>query len=201
MAIVKVVGKQKKPGAYYVDNKALYDNLVAFKKEVRKAKKLGLERPRIPEKIGRDIYLIATKLSTMPSFARYPFRDDMISDGIENCIVYIDNFNPVKYSKPFAYFTKIICYAFFRRIYREKKQLYIKHKVLEMVSMTNDLEDHSSSDQESDGSIGNFVENEKMHQFVREFEKTLTEKKEKRKMMVRYVPKAKKTVKKGLKYS
>ena len=59
------------------------------------------------------------------------FKEDMISDGIENCVQYIHNFNPEKSQNPFAYFTQIIHYAFLRRIQREKRQLEIKNKILE----------------------------------------------------------------------
>ena len=59
------------------------------------------------------------------------FRDDMISDGIENCVQYIHNFDPNKSKNPFAYFTQIIHYAFLRRIQKEKKQLEIKTKIIE----------------------------------------------------------------------
>ena len=59
------------------------------------------------------------------------FKEDMISDGIENCVQYIHNFNPEKSQNPFAYFTQIIHYAFLRRIQKEKKQLEIKNKILE----------------------------------------------------------------------
>ena len=55
----------------------------------------------------------------------------MISDGIENCVQYIHNFDPEKSRNPFAYFTQIIHYAFLRRIQKEKKQLDIKNKIIE----------------------------------------------------------------------
>jgi len=55
----------------------------------------------------------------------------MISDGIENCVQYIHNFDPEKSNNPFAYFTQIIHYAFLRRIQKEKKQLEIKTKIIE----------------------------------------------------------------------
>ena len=55
----------------------------------------------------------------------------MISDGIENCLQYIHNFNPEKSKNPFAYFTQIIYYAFIRRIQKEKKQSHVKHKMIE----------------------------------------------------------------------
>ena len=59
------------------------------------------------------------------------FKEDMISDGIENCVQYVHNFNPEKSKNPFAYFTQIIHYAFLRRIQREKRQPEIKNKILE----------------------------------------------------------------------
>ena len=65
------------------------------------------------------------------NFVNYMFRDDMISDGIENCVQYIHNFDPEKSRNPFAYFTQIIHYAFLRRIQKEKKQLDIKNKIIE----------------------------------------------------------------------
>ena len=67
----------------------------------------------------------------MQNFVNYMFKEDMISDGIENCVQYIHNFNPEKSKNPFAYFTQIIHYAFLRRIQREKRQLEIKNKILE----------------------------------------------------------------------
>jgi DNA-directed RNA polymerase specialized sigma24 family protein len=55
----------------------------------------------------------------------------MISDGIENCLQYLHNFNPDKSNNPFAYFTQIIYYAFIRRIQKEKKQTHVKHRMIE----------------------------------------------------------------------
>jgi DNA-directed RNA polymerase specialized sigma24 family protein len=54
----------------------------------------------------------------------------MISDGIENCLQYMDNFDPEKSNNPFAYFTQIIYYAFIRRIQKEKKQQEVKQKMI-----------------------------------------------------------------------
>jgi len=69
-------------------------------------------------------------LAYKPNFVNYMFKDDMICDGIENCIQYIDNFD-VERTNPFAYFTQIVYYAFLRRIAKEKKQLEIKSKIIE----------------------------------------------------------------------
>ena len=116
---------------YYVNNREFLEAIVAYKGRVRSAKESNSDRPRVPNYIGSCFLKIATHLSYKPNFVNYMFREDMICDGIENCLQYIDNFNPEKSSNPFAYFTQIIYYAFLRRIQKEKRQLEIKSKILE----------------------------------------------------------------------
>ena len=89
---------------------------------------------------------IAVHLSYKSNFINYGFREDMISDGIENCIQYIHNFDPDKSKNPFAYFTQIIYYAFLRRIQKEKKSLYVKYKSLENSQIMDDLMVNQSTD-------------------------------------------------------
>lgn len=115
----------------YVNNREFLDALVIYKMQVAAAKEKGDPRPRIPNYIGECFLKIATHLSYKPNFVNYMFRDDMICDGIENCVQYIDNFDPEKSTNPFAYFTQMIYFAFLRRISKEKKQLEIKTKILE----------------------------------------------------------------------
>ena len=116
---------------HYVNNREFLEALILYKKDVLNAKEENLERPRVPNYIGSCFLKIATHLSYKPNFVNYMFKDDMICDGIENCLQYIDNFDPAKSSNPFAYFTQIIYYAFLRRIQKEKKQLEIKARLLE----------------------------------------------------------------------
>jgi len=115
---------------HYVNNKELFEAMVAYQQSIRDAQESGDDRPPVPEYVGQCLVQIANRLSHKPNFINYSYRDEMISDGIENCITYINNFNPEKSKNPFAYFTQIIYYAFLRRIQKEKKQLYIKHKAL-----------------------------------------------------------------------
>ena len=121
----------KAKSEHYVDNKKLYAEMVEYLNSVKEAEESGADKPRIPEYIGECLLKISNRLSTRPNFINYTYRDEMISDGIENCVNYIGNFNPEKSTNPFAYFTQIIYFAFLRRIQIEKKQLYIKHKSLE----------------------------------------------------------------------
>jgi hypothetical protein len=93
----------------------------------------------------------------------------MISDGIENCLAYLHNFNPEKSTNPFAYFTQIIYYAFLRRIQKEKKQLYIKHKSFENSMIMNTLVDMAPEDQ-SHYSAAFINVSEKLGELVEKFE-------------------------------
>ena len=117
--------------AHYVDNKSLYATMVEFKVACKDAEECGEDAPPIPDMVGAALLKIANRLSTKPNFINYTFREEMVSDGIENCINYIGNFDPNKSKNPFAYFTQIIYYAFLRRIQKEKKQLDIKTKIIE----------------------------------------------------------------------
>jgi hypothetical protein len=116
---------------HYVNNRDFLDALVVYRNEVKKCLAEGKDKPKVPNYIGECFLKIATHLSYRPNFVNYMFKDDMICDGIENCLQYIDNFDPEKSTNPFAYFTQIIYFAFLRRIQKEKKQLEIKSKLLE----------------------------------------------------------------------
>ena len=125
---MKRVAKKKQ---HYVDNKKFLDAIVEYKRRVQVAEEKGLEKPRVNDYIGGCFLKIANHLSFRPNFINYMYKDDMICDGIENCIQYIDNFNPEKSKNPFAYFTQIVYYAFLRRIAKEKRQMDIKDKIID----------------------------------------------------------------------
>ena len=117
------MAKRKKVAkAHYVDNALFLEEMIEYKRQYHISKNNNEELPNISEYLGSVFLKIAQRLSFRPNFINYAFKDDMISDGIENCLHYIHNFNPEKSSNPFAYFTQIIYYAFIRRIQKEKKQ-------------------------------------------------------------------------------
>ena len=115
---------------HYVNNKEFLAAMVEYKEKCNKAEARNRKQPPVTNYIGECFLKIANHLSYRPNFINYTFRDDMISDGIENCLQYLGNFNPDKSNNPFAYFTQIIYYAFVRRIQKEKKQTIIKHKLI-----------------------------------------------------------------------
>lgn len=116
---------------HYVDNKEFYNALCEWKEEYNEAMASGDEKPPLTNYIGECFVLMAEGLAKRSSFANYTFRDDMVGDAIENCILYAHNFNPEKSKNAFSYFTQMMYYAFLRRIQKEKKQMYVKYKVLE----------------------------------------------------------------------
>ena len=116
---------------HYVNNQEFLAALIKYKDKVAIAEAKGLPKPRVDNYIGGCFLKIATHLSYRPNFINYMYKDDMVCDGIENCIQYIDNFDPSKSKNPFAYFTQIVYYAFLRRIAKEKRQMDIKEKILE----------------------------------------------------------------------
>ena len=116
---------------HYVDNAQFLIAMKDWKNNCISAEETGDPQPPVTNYIGECFLKIANHLSFKPNFVNYMFKEDMISDGIENCVQYIHNFNPEKSKNPFAYFTQIIHYAFLRRIQREKRQLEIKNKILE----------------------------------------------------------------------
>ena len=124
---------------HYVDNEKFLEVMGDYREKFLEAKDNDTERPMLPEYAGECFLKIAERLSHRPNFINYAFREEMVSDGIENCVMYASNFNPEKSRNPFAYFTQIIYFAFLRRIEKEKKQLYIKYKTMEEYSS---LEDH-----------------------------------------------------------
>ena len=119
----------EKKKQHYVNNKEFLEALIKYKSSCHDSEMSGEEFPPISDYIGKCFLDIATGLSYRPNFINYTYRDEMISDGIENCVQYCRNFDPDKSKNPFSYFTQIIYFAFIRRIEREKKQAYIKHKL------------------------------------------------------------------------
>ena len=128
----------EKKKVHYVDNKKFLAAIVERKEQLKEAEEEGESKPRITNYLGECILKIANHLSYRPNFINYTYKEEMISDGIENSLQYIDNFDPEKSKNPFAYFTQIIYYAFIRRIAKEKKQ---QQKIKERILLRSNIQD------------------------------------------------------------
>lgn len=153
----------KKP-KQYVNNGDFLQALIEFQEKSKYNKDNNLPPPPIPNYIGECFMKIAEGLSHKPNFINYTYRDEMMSDGIENCLMYFANFDPSKSKNPFAYFTQIIYFAFLRRIGKEKKQTYVKYKATEMIGILDEFEmlefeDGTTKQFELYDNIGEFIEN------------------------------------------
>lgn len=160
---------------HYVNNAQFLEHMKTHIQSVKDSKANNTSLPKVSDYIGECIQSIATKLANKPNFVNYPFREEMISDGIENSLQYINNFDPSKSSNPFAYFTQIIYFAFVRRIQREKKQLYTKYRLIEE-TLSNEISEH---DYIYNMKYGSDQADLNMHEFLDNFEKSREKKKNK----------------------
>jgi hypothetical protein len=165
MAIAKPKAKRN-----YINNGDFLQALVDFKER----KKNNPNEP-IPNYIGECFMKIAEGFSHKPNFINYTYREEMIGDGIENCLMYFENFNPDKSKNPFAYFTQIIYFAFLRRIAKEKKQTYIKYKATEQFGILDEFEMMEMDD----GTTRQFTMYDNLSEFIENFETTQQSKKKK----------------------
>jgi hypothetical protein len=150
----------------YINNKDLYENMVAYRVILLQAEEEGKQRPQVPNYIGKAIDLICKNLAKKPNFSGYTYKEDMIGDAMIDCISAVSNFDPNKTNNPFAYFTQIAWNAFIRRIHKEKKQTYIKHKNFENSFLMNEMWEGDSNIQ-----LGS---NEYSADVVRSYENKLT---------------------------
>lgn len=157
----------------YINNKTLYSAMIQYKNSVEEAKKEGSSKPQVSRYIGESILLICNNLAKKPNFSGYTYKQDMISDGIMDCIAAVDNFNPDKTNNPFAYFTQIAWNAFLRRIQKEKKQTYIKHKNYENSVLLEENWEYSTPQLKT---------NEYSDEVVRNYENKLTKPKKQSKI-------------------
>ena len=159
----------------YINNKTLYTAMIEYRTKLKEAEKENKNKPQVSNYIGQSILLICNNLAKKPNFSGYTYKGDMISDGIMDCIAAVDNFDPDKTNNPFAYFTQIAWNAFIRRIHKEKKQTYIKHKNFENRFLMNDLW--------SDAENIHLKSNEYSDEVVRTYENKLTKPKKNSKLM------------------
>ena len=153
---MKKTKAKEKP--HYVDNKKFLEAMVEYREKCLKAEENNKTKPDVTNYIGECFLKIANHLSYRPNFINYTFRDDMISDGIENCLQYMSNFNPDKSNNPFAYFTQIIYYAFIRRIQKEKKQIQIKSKLIANTGVENMMDQLQGDDTQYQSQLLDFLQ-------------------------------------------
>jgi len=126
----------KRAPHHYVNNREFSQAVVDYVELVNEAEAAGEPIPVVPDYIATCFLKIAEGLSHKPNFIRYTYREEMVMDGVENCLKAITNYNidtATRTGNPnaFAYFTQICYYAFLRRLAKEKRQQDIRFKYME----------------------------------------------------------------------
>lgn len=129
---------KKKP--HYINNKEFSLAVVEYVKTVNEAKEKGKQIPKVTDYIATCFIKIAEGLSHRPNFVRYTYREEMVMDGVENCLRAVNNYKietATRTGNPnaFSYFTQIVYFAFIRRIAKEKKQQDIKMRFIEKMGI------------------------------------------------------------------
>ena len=162
----------------YINNQDFLQALIDYKSKVEESSADNKPKPRIPDYIGECFLKIANNLAKRPNFYNYTYKDEMISDAIENCLMYFENFDPKKSTNPFAYFTQICWYAFVRRIDKEKKQQYIKYKATESFGVLDEEELRELGD---DNRLPQLEIYQNMYAFIAQYESKEEKKKPEKK--------------------
>lgn len=155
----------KKEDKFYVSNKSLFAVYISWYKDIADAKALGQEEPQMPDEIVDAIIKICTRLSYRPNFFNYSYKQDMIGDAIEKNFRVAKNFDPARSENPFAYITTIAWNCFISRIAVEKKQTYIKAKLVTELPM-DALIEVDANDEESRGLQQQYIEYLREHSYI-----------------------------------
>jgi len=123
----------------YIKKEELQEHLRKYVEKLNDCKANNKPLPQIPNDIGYAILQICNRLATRPNFNQYTYKDEMISNAIEDCCKGVDLYNPEKFNNPFGYFTQIAWFAFLRKIDNEKYENYLKAKNYQQSFVFNGL--------------------------------------------------------------
>ena len=120
---------------HYVNNKEFTQAVVDYAKEAQEAKAAGKPAPMVTDYLADCLLKMNEGLSHKSNFVRYTYREEMVMDGVENCLKALANFDGTATTRggnpnAFGYFTQISWFAFLRRIAKEKKQQDVKMKFI-----------------------------------------------------------------------
>jgi hypothetical protein len=97
---------------HYVNNRDFSNSVVDYVKSVHEAKEAETAVPKVTDYIATCFMKISEGLSHRPNFVRYTYREEMVMDGVENCLRAINNYRietATRTGNPnaFSYFTQI----------------------------------------------------------------------------------------------
>ncbi len=132
----------------YINNRELYEEMVKYHQRKMDAIENGKPVPPLNNVVGKAIIQIATRRCNSRMYVGYTnnWKEEMISNAITLATIHGHNFNPAKSENPFAYFTQICDNAIKEQLKKEKRQLYIRYKVMDQARGFQATEDENLND-------------------------------------------------------
>ena len=160
-APAKKLKPREKP--HYVNNKIFTQAVIDYALTAQEAKAKGEPAPMVNNYLADSLMKICEGLSHKSNFVRYTYRDEMVMDGVENCLKALANFDGTAATRKgnpnaFGYFTQISWFAFLRRIAKEKKQQDVKLKYIAESGIDEFMVD-ADEDPEVAKAVQSFVDN------------------------------------------
>ena len=157
------MAREKRAKEHYVNNKLFTQAVIDYTREVKKARLAGEPDPMVPNYIASCLLKMCEGLSHKSNFIRYTYREEMVMDGVENCLKALANYDgdaKTRSGNPnaFGYFTQISWFAFLRRITKEKKQHDLKLRFIAESGLDEFMVD-ADEDPEVAKIVRNFVDN------------------------------------------
>ena len=155
--------KEARAKPHYVNNKQFTQAVVDYANETKAAREAGDSDPMVPNYIAECLLKMNEGLSHKSNFVRYTYREEMVMDGVENCLKALANFDATAATRggnpnAFGYFTQISWFAFLRRIAKEKKQNDVRLKFIAESGMDEFMID-PDEDPEVAKAVQSFVDN------------------------------------------
>lgn len=110
---------------YYINNREFYEELIEYFDNLKKESDIS-----IPECIWLKFHKLTVRISMLPKFSGYTYKEEFMSDAILLCAIKVTKFNPKKSQNPFAFFTQIITNCYWARIAGENKEVNKKKDLL-----------------------------------------------------------------------
>lgn len=175
--------KKKQP---YIDKVKFYEALKEYRRIYDDAVAEGNEPPEMPKYIGECFIAIGRNFAKKPQYFEYTWKDDMINDGVLDCVKYWRTFDPEKSTEAFSYFTQCFYNAFSRKLNEENKQKYIKYKTCENKGIFGEYDKYivesDSGELSDDDKQSSYISYENVSTYVSEYEEKIKRKKDEQKM-------------------
>lgn len=156
---------RQKPGDLnYVNNKQFTEALDKYARKQRKSIEETNERIQMDNYLAESIMKMSRRLATTKRFSGYPFKEEMIQNGILAAVKYCHNFDGSRFDNGFAYVTQILFSHFIITIKNEKKIYETKLKMVQNFASEIDEEMIEENQMES---LSKMIADQKLNEMAK----------------------------------